>query len=42
MNVSFKSTPSCNIVSVNAPNGCTNFVELCDNGKGKHKLQWVI
>ena len=42
VHVSFRSTPSCNIVSVNALNECTNFVELRDKGRGKHKQQWVV
>ena len=40
MHVSFQSTSSCNIASVNDLNECTNFVEI--DKKGKHKLQWVI
>ena len=40
MHVSFQSTSSCNIVSVNDFNECKKFVEI--DKKGKHKLQRVI
>ena len=42
VHVSFQSTSSCNIVSVNTINECTNFVELREKGRYKHKQQWVI
>ena len=42
VHVSFQSTPSCNIVSVNAHNECTNFFEIREKGRSKHKQQWVI
>ena len=42
VHVSFRSTPSCNISSVNSINECTNFFELRDKGRGKHKQQWMI
>ena len=40
VHVSFQSTSSYNIASVNDLNECTNFVEI--DKKGEHKLQWVI
>ena len=42
VHVSFQSTSSFNIESVNALNECTNFVELREKGRGKYKFQWVI
>ena len=42
VHVYFQSTASCNIASVNYINECTNFIELSDKVRGKHKFQWVI
>ena len=42
VHVSFQSTPSCNITSVDARNECTNFVEIREKCIGKHKHHWVI
>ena len=39
VNVSFQSTSSCNITSVNALNECTKCFELCEKGRGKNKQQ---
>ena len=42
VHVSFQSSSSCNIESVNFFNECTKVFEVCEKGRGKHKLQWVI
>ena len=42
VNVSFQSTSSCNIASINTLNECTNFVEIREKFRGNHKRQWVI
>ena len=40
--VSFQSTSSCNIPSVNSLNECTNFVEPHNKVRVKHKKEWVV
>ena len=40
--VSFQTTSSCIIASINDLNECTNFVEMREKGRGNHKQQWVI
>jgi len=42
VHVSFQSTSSCNISTVNALNEVYNFVELRERGKGISKRLWVI
>lgn len=42
VHVSFQSTSSCNIASVNALNECSSFVELQEKGRGNSKQSWVI
>ena len=42
VHISFQSTSSCNIASVNALNECTNFFELHKKGRCNHKRQWAI
>jgi hypothetical protein len=42
VHVSFQSTSSCNIASVNALNECSSFVELREKGRGNNKRSWVI
>ena len=40
--VSFQSTSSCNISTVNALNEVFNYVELRERGRGVSKRKWVI
>ena len=40
--VSFQSTSSCNISTVNAHNEVFNYVELRGRGRGSNKKKWVI
>ena len=40
--ISFQSTSSCNISTVNAMNEVYNFVELRERGRGDEKRFWVI
>ena len=40
--VSFQSTSSCNIATVNALNECHLFVEIRERGKDKNKRHWGI
>ena len=40
--VSFQSTSSCNLSTVNALNECNLFYEIRERGKGKYKRHWVI
>jgi len=40
--VSFQSTSSCNIQTVNALNECNLFAEIRERGKGKSKRYWGI
>ena len=42
VHVSFQSTSSYNIASINSINECTNFVEIRKRGRGKYKRQWAI
>ena len=42
VHVSFQSTSSCNIVTVNALNDCWHFVELHEKSRGANKRHWVI
>lgn len=42
VHVSFQSTSSCNISTVNALNEVFNFVELRERGRGVNKRYWVI
>ena len=42
VHVSFQSTSSCNITSVNALNECDVFVELRERGRGSSKRYWGI
>ena len=42
VHVSFQSTSSCNIASVNALNECSMFVELRERGRGLNKRYWAI
>jgi hypothetical protein len=42
IHISFQSTSSCNISTVNALNDVYNFVELRERGKGVSKRYWVI
>ena len=42
VHVSFQSTSSCNIATVNALNDCWHFVELCEKGRGANKRHWAI
>ena len=42
IHVSFQSTSSCNISTVNALNEVSNFVELRERGRGQNKRRWVI
>lgn len=42
VHVSFQSTSSCNISTVNALNSIYNFCELRERGKGVNKRFWVI
>jgi len=42
VHVSFQSTSSCNISTVNALNEVYNFVELRERGRGANKRHWVI
>ena len=41
VHVSFQSTSSFNIASVNALNECTDFVELREKGRGKYNNQFL-
>ena len=42
IHVSFQSTSSCNISTVNALNEIENFCELRERGRGNNKRHWVI
>lgn len=42
VHVSFQSTSSCNIATVNALNEVFNYVELRERGRGANKRYWVI
>lgn len=42
VHVSFQSTSSCNISTVNALNELHNFCELRERGRGRGKRHWVI
>jgi hypothetical protein len=42
VHVSFQSTSSCNISTVNALNEVSNFLELRERGRGENKRYWVI
>ncbi len=42
IHVSFQSTSSCNISTVNALNDVFNYVEIRERGRGENKRYWVI
>ena len=42
VHVSFQSTSSCNIATVNALNECKLFYELRERGRGEDKRHWAI
>ena len=42
IHISFQSTSSCNISTVNAMNEVSNFCELRERGRGNNKRYWVI